>query len=397
VGGAQPGAEHLSIKFRIAFAGGGTGGHIYPALAIDDAIRAEYDPDHYEPRFFGNRDGLEAQLVTTMPLTFVPSAPLQRKLSLRTVVTAWRNLLGVIVALAALRAFRPVMVIATGGYVCFPVVLAARILRTLGLLRCGIALLEINVRPGLTNRLLAPLVDEVWTAYDASAPYFGGKAHRTGTPVRGSLSKHINPSRARLELGLAPERTTIVVMGGSQGARSINEAVAALVTRRTLGDNRQVLHVSGERDHAYMEAEERDVGSNHVMLVAYLADPANAYAAADVAIARAGASTLAELAATGTPAILVPYPFAADDHQASNAAVFAERGAAVVLTDAELDGDRLWWTLDAILQPARLAEMRAGAASLATTGAGAAIVSRIEVLIPARVVESAEANGPGSE
>jgi UDP-N-acetylglucosamine--N-acetylmuramyl-(pentapeptide) pyrophosphoryl-undecaprenol N-acetylglucosamine transferase len=385
------------VKFRIAFAGGGTGGHIYPALAIDDAIRTEYDPDHYEPRFFGNRDGLEAQLVTTMPLTFVPSAPLQRKLSLRTVVTAWRNLLGVIVALAALRAFRPVMVIATGGYVCFPVVLAARILRTLGLLRCGIALLEINVRPGLTNRLLAPLVDEVWTAYDASAPYFGGKAHRTGTPVRGSLSKHINPSRARLELGLAPERTTIVVMGGSQGARSINEAVAALVTRRTLGDNRQVLHVSGERDHAYMEAEERDVGSNHVMLVAYLADPANAYAAADVAIARAGASTLAELAATGTPAILVPYPFAADDHQASNAAVFAERGAAVVLTDAELDGDRLWWTLDAILQPARLAEMRAGAASLATTGAGAAIVSRIEVLIPARVVESAEANGPGSE
>ena len=385
------------MKFRVAFAGGGTGGHIYPALAIDDAIRAEYDPEHYEPRFFGNRDGLEAQLVTTMPLTFVPSAALQRKLSLGTVATVWCNLLGVIVALGALRRFRPVMVIATGGYVCFPVVLAARILRTLGLLRCGIALLEINVRPGLTNRLLAPLVDEVWTAYDASAPYFRGKARRTGTPVRESLTRRINPSRARLELGLAPERTTIVAMGGSQGARSINEAVAALVTRRTLGDHRQVLHVSGERDHAYMEAEERDVGANHVLLVAYLADPANAYAAADVAIARAGASTLAELAATGTPAILVPYPFAADDHQASNAAIFAECGAAVVLTDAELDGDRLWWTLDAILQPARLAEMRTAAASLATSGAGAAIVSRIEVLIPARVVESTEANGPGRE
>ena len=385
------------MNFRVAFAGGGTGGHIYPALAIDDAIRQEYDPEYYEPRFFGNRDGLEATLVTTMPLTFVPSAALQRKLSLRTLATVWRNALGVIVALAALRAFRPVMVVATGGYVCFPVVLAARILRTAGLLRCGIALLEINVRPGLTNRLLAPLVDEVWTSYDASAPYFRGKARRTGTPVRGSLARRINPSRARLELGLAPERATIVVMGGSQGARSINEAVAALVTRRTLGDNRQVLHVSGERDYAYMEAEERDVGANHVTLVAYLADPANAYAAADVAIVRAGASTLAELAATGTPAILVPYPFAADDHQASNAAIFAERGAAVVLTDAELDGDRLWWTLDAILQPARLAEMRAAAASLATPGAGAAIVSRIEVLIPARVVESAEANGSGSE
>ncbi len=383
--------------FRVAFAGGGTGGHIYPALAIDDAIRAEYDPAQYEPRFFGNRDGLEAQLVTTMPLTFVPSAALQRKLSLRTLVTVWRNLLGIGIALAALRSFRPVMVVATGGYVCFPVVVAARILRLLGQLRCGIALLEINVRPGLTNRLLAPIVDEVWTSYDASAPYFHGKAHRTGAPVRSSLLRPKHPHRARLELGLAPERTTIVAMGGSLGARSINEAVAALVTRRTLGEDRQVLHVSGERDHAYMEAEERDVGANHVMLVAYLPDPANAYAAADLVIARSGASTLAELAATGTPSILVPYPHHSDNHQVSNAEVFAERGAAVVLADGDLSGDRLWWTLDAIVQPERLAAMRAAAASLATSDAGRKIVSRIEFLMPARVVESAEANGSGRE
>ena len=387
----------MSAGFRVAFAGGGTGGHIYPALAIDDAIRAEYDSADYEPRFFGNRDGLEAQLVTTMPLTFVPSAALQRKISPRTLVTVWRNLLGIGVALVALRRFRPLMVIATGGYVCFPVVVAARILRTVGLLRCGIALLEINVQPGLTNRLLAPLVDEVWTSYDASAPFFRGKAYRTGTPVRASLTRKVHPSRARLELGLAPERTTIVAMGGSLGARSINEAVAALVTRRTLGDGRQVLHVSGERDHAYMEAEERDVGDNHVKLVAYLPDPANAYAAADVAIARAGASTLAELAATGTPAILVPYPHHTDNHQVSNAEVFAQRGAAVVLADAELNGDRLWWTLDAMLQPARLAEMRAAAASLAATDVGRTIVSRIEFLMPARVAQPAEANDAGRD
>jgi UDP-N-acetylglucosamine--N-acetylmuramyl-(pentapeptide) pyrophosphoryl-undecaprenol N-acetylglucosamine transferase len=381
------------MSFRVAFTGGGTGGHVYPALAIDDAIRAEYDPEHYEPRFFGTRRGLEAQLVTTMPLTFVPAAALARKRSWSQLATVWQNLLGVGVALAALRSFKPVMVVATGGYVCFPVVVAARILRAFGLVRCAIALLEINVRPGLTNRLLAPLVDEVWTTYDASAPYFRGKAHRTGTPVRASLTKKITPSRARLDLGLAPERSTIVAMGGSQGARSINEAIAALVTRRTLGDDRQVLHVSGERDFAYMQAEERDVGANHVKLVPYLPDPANAYAAADVAIARAGASTLAELATTATPAILIPYPFAADDHQASNAAVFVERGAAVAIADAELDGDRLWWALDAILKPDRLAAMRAAAASLAVPDAGRAIVRRIEVLIPARVVEASEANG----
>ena len=380
------------MAFRVAFTGGGTGGHVYPALAIDDAIRAEYDVSDYEPRFYGNRERIEATLVTSMPLTFVPSAALQRGLSLQTLGTLWQNLVGVFVAMAALRAFRPVMVVATGGYTCFPVVVAARILRTVGLLRCGIALLEINVRPGLTNRLLAPLVDEVWTTYDASAVFFRGKALRTGTPVRASLAHRVNASRARIELGLAPERTTIVAMGGSLGARSINEAVAALVTRRTLGDTRQVLHVSGERDHAYMEAEERDVGVNHVKLVPYLSDPANAYFAADLAIARAGASTLAELAATGTPAILIPYPFASDDHQASNAAIFVERGAAVVLTDAELDGDRLWWTLDAILQPNRLAAMRAAAESLATANVGRTIVSRIEFLMPARVVESSGAN-----
>jgi UDP-N-acetylglucosamine--N-acetylmuramyl-(pentapeptide) pyrophosphoryl-undecaprenol N-acetylglucosamine transferase len=380
------------MAFRVAFTGGGTGGHVYPALAIDDAIREEYDVSDYEPRFYGNRDRIEATLVTSMPLTFVPSAALQRKLSLQTLATLWQNVVGVFVAMAALRAFRPVMVVATGGYTCFPVVVGARLLRVVGLLRCGIALLEINVRPGLTNRLLAPLVDEVWTTYDASEQFFRGKAFRTGTPVRASLTRSVNASRARIELGLAPERTTILAMGGSLGARSINEAVAALVTRRTLGDTRQVLHVSGERDHAYMEAEERDVGTNHVKLVPYLSDPANAYFAADLAIVRAGASTLAELAATGTPAILIPYPFASDDHQAANAAVFVERGAAVMLADADLDGDRLWWTLDAILQPNRLAAMRAAAASLATANVGRTIVSRIEFLMPARVVESGGAN-----
>ena len=107
--------------------------------------------------------------------------------------------------------------------------------------------------------------------------------------------------------------------------------------------------------------------------------------------------TVPVYSATGTPSILVPYPHGTDNHQVSNAAVFAERGAAVVLSDAELDGDRLWWTLDAILQPARLAEMRAAAASLATADVGRTIVSRIEFLIPARVVESGEANDSGSE
>ncbi|GAC1582070.1 MAG: undecaprenyldiphospho-muramoylpentapeptide beta-N-acetylglucosaminyltransferase [Candidatus Elarobacter sp.] len=381
------------VKLRVAFAGGGTGGHVYPALAIDDALRTRYPSDAYEARFFGNRGGLEASLVTTIPLTFVPSAPLRRRLSFSTLRTIVENVAGVFVALAARARLKPMMVVATGGYVCFPVVVAARILRFLRVVRCGIALLEINVTPGLTNRLLVPLVDEVWTTYAASERSFGRKTVVTGAPVRASLLLAKDGPSARERLGLAPEGTTVVVMGGSQGARSINEAVAALVTRRTLGEGWQVLHVSGERDHAYMQAEERDLApGNRVRLVPYLADPADAYAAADVVVGRAGASTLAELAVTASPAVLIPYPFAADQHQAHNAALFAQSGAAVVLDDAALDGDRLWWTLREVLEPDRNRAMRAAARSLAPRNAAAAIVARIEARIRARVANDTEAN-----
>ena len=372
------------MTLRVAFTGGGTGGHIYPSLAIDGALRARLGPEAYEACFFGNRGGLEASLVKTMPIAFVPSAALQRKLSAGTLRTVFANLAGVGVALGALARFRPQMVVATGGYVCFPVVVAARVLRALRIVRCRIALLETNVTPGLTNKFLTPVVDEVWTTYAASSRWFRGKAVVTGTPVRASLLQHADKHVARERLGLDPARTTIVVMGGSQGARSINEAIAALVTRRTLPANWQVLHVSGERDYAYMHAEERELApGNRVRLVPYLEDPGDAYAAADVVIARAGASTLAELAVTGSPAILVPYPFAAENHQAHNAAAFADADAAVVLEDKALDGDRLWWTLREVLEPARNATMRTAARSLSPPDAAATIVARVVGSAPA--------------
>jgi UDP-N-acetylglucosamine--N-acetylmuramyl-(pentapeptide) pyrophosphoryl-undecaprenol N-acetylglucosamine transferase len=387
------------VTLKVAFTGGGTGGHIYPALAIDEALRTDAADGTYEARFFGNRDGLEATLVTTMPLVFVPSAPLQRKLSVGTLRTIFANLAGVVVALRALASYRPAMLVATGGYVCFPVVVAARILRVLRIARPRIALLEINATPGLTNRLLLPLVDEVWTTYAASTESFGRKTVVTGAPVRASLRAALDPREARTRLGLDPDGTTVVVMGGSQGARSINEAVAALVTRRTLPAVWQILHVSGERDYPYMEAEERHpAAGNRIRLVAYLADPADAYAAADVVVARAGASTLAELAATGTPAVLIPYPHAADQHQARNAELFAEAGAAVVLPDAGLDGDKLWWLLSSCVEPQRNATMRAAARSLSPADSTAAIRVRVERAVRGerspepRVSDDADAN-----
>lgn len=367
------------MTLRVAFTGGGTGGHIYPALAVDDVLRARHPAGSYEARFFGNRGGLEASLVTSMPLSFVPSAALQRKLSPGTLRTVFANAAGVLAALRGLARFKPAMVVATGGYVCFPVVVAARVLRLLRLSRARIALLEINATPGLTNRLLTPLVDEVWATYAASEKSFGAKTVVTGTPTRASLAHLASPAAARERLGLDPARQTVVVMGGSQGARSINGAVVELVTERTLPAGWQILHVSGERDHASMQAHYRQVGAdNRVRLVPYLPDPADAYAAADVVVARAGASTLAELAVTATPAVLVPYPFAAEQHQAHNAALFAQGGAAVVLPDDGLDGERLLETLRAVLDPARNAAMRQAARSLVHPDAAGTIADRIE-------------------
>ncbi len=381
------------MTLRVAFAGGGTGGHIYPALGIDDALRAVFPRDKYERRFFGSRRGLEAKLVTTMPLDFVPSAPLQRRVSFDTLRTLGRNLAGVAVALRALLAYRPTLVIATGGYVCFPVVVAARLLRLVRLLDSRIALLEINASPGLTNRLLRPLVDEVWISYAASTRFFGSKAKLTGAPVRASLANRIAPAAARAALGLEAERTTIVVMGGSQGARSINAAVSEWVTSRPLPHGWQVLHVSGERDHAAMASRLAGLPvGNHVRLLPYVADPGPAYFAADIVVARAGASTLAELAATATPAILVPFPFAAEDHQAANAAAFAAGGAAVVLGDAELNPESLAGTLSGCLVPEVLNRMRAAAALASPAGAGAKIVDRITALLGPRVADSGSPN-----
>ncbi|MGZ3532998.1 MAG: undecaprenyldiphospho-muramoylpentapeptide beta-N-acetylglucosaminyltransferase [Vulcanimicrobiaceae bacterium] len=365
---------------NVVFAGGGTGGHLYPAIAIADAMRARATV-----RFIGTADRLEAKIVPDAgyTLTTISSRPLTRKVSPEMLLTIGANAAGVAQALRALEAARPDIVIATGGYVCFPVVVAARMLRALRRIDAPIALLEPNVHPGLTNRLLAPLVDEVWGAFADADSSFNGKYVRTGIPVRASLHRHSNRIEAARKFGLDPGRRTILAMGGSQGARSMNEAVAALVTRRALPRDWQILHVSGERDYEYMRAEEREpFAENRISLVPYLAEMGDAYAVSDLVIARSGASTLGELAALGLPSVLVPYPFAAENHQMVNARAFERAGASVVLEDRELSADTLWWTLSKVMEASKLATMRTAARSLAPGDPISTILARIDELAP---------------
>lgn len=363
---------------NVVFAGGGTGGHLYPAIALADALRTRASI-----RFIGTADRLEAKIVPDAgyELVTISSLPLQRSLSLRTLQTGAANAAGIVQALRVLSGFSPDIVIATGGYVCFPVMTAAKILRAFGRIRARLVLVEPNAQPGLTNRLLAPLVDEVWGAFEQSDPRFAGKYVHTGIPVRQGLFHPNNRIEAARRLGLDPGRKTIVAIGGSQGARSINETIAALVTRRALPPEWQILHASGERDYDYMQAEERaPLGENRIVLVPYLREMADAYALADLVIARAGASTLGELAALGLPSVLVPYPFASEDHQAANARVFEAAGAASVIADRDLNADSLWWTLREVMESERLNAMRSAARSLAARDPIATILARIDGL-----------------
>ncbi len=359
---------------NVLFAGGGTGGHLYPAIAIADALGARA-----KVRFTGTADRIESTIVPQAgyPLETVASRPLTRTPSLELLRTIAANARGTLQALRIIARAKPDIVIATGGYVCFPVVLAARMLRALGRSHAPIALLEPNARPGLTNRLLAPLVDEVWGAFADADPRFAGKYVQTGIPVRAALRALPARDDAKARLGLAASRRTLLAMGGSQGARSINDALTALLRSNGLPEGWQVVHVTGEREYDRVRAA---LGGGEAAVRPYLHDMSDAYAAADLVLARAGASTLGELAATGRPAVLVPYPHAADDHQRANAERFAASGAAVVLDDRDLAAGKLRSALAEIAAPSRLAAFEAAAARLRANDPLATILARIDAL-----------------
>jgi UDP-N-acetylglucosamine--N-acetylmuramyl-(pentapeptide) pyrophosphoryl-undecaprenol N-acetylglucosamine transferase len=309
---------------RMIVAGGGTGGHLFPGLAVAEATAAGGDA----VLFVGSDSGIEARIVPTTRFPFRPIAI--RGLRGR----GWRGALDLVVRLpaAVVRAarivaeFRADVVLGVGGYASFPVVVAA------WLRGVPAVLTEQNARPGWTNRLLAHLAKRVCTTFPESAAYFPrGKSVQTGNPVR------------PLSAASAAERKgfTLLVFGGSQGAHRINQALheAAGVLAAAIPDLR-ILHQTGARDEAWLRERYSDLGVT-AEVSAFIDDMGAAYAAADLVVCRAGATTVAELTTLGLPAVLVPYPFAADDHQRANAAILAERGAAVLVLDRELDGGRL--------------------------------------------------------
>ncbi len=326
-------------------AGGGTGGHLFPGIAVAEAAR-RLDPPA-DVLFVGSARGIEARVVPTLgfALETLPLAPLRGE-GLGARAAALRALgAGVLRARRILERFAPDAVIGLGGYAAAPAVVAARLARK------PIVLLEQNARPGLTTRLLAPFADRICVSFPETATQLGaGKAVVTGNPVRFRQA-------AGAEARPAHGGLTILVFGGSGGARRLNEAGPAM--RAALADvgGLRVLHQTGAEMEAEVRAAyERAGGGAEVR--GFITDMQAAYAAADVVVCRAGATTVAEIAALGKPAILVPYPFAADDHQRANAESLVRAGAARMVLDADASGARLAAEVRALVdEPGALAAM----------------------------------------
>jgi undecaprenyldiphospho-muramoylpentapeptide beta-N-acetylglucosaminyltransferase len=336
------------------FAGGGTGGHLLPGLAVAEALVATgHDPSSIH--FVGSDTGVETRLVPSAGFTVdeLPGRGIQRRLTLENVSAVLGIVRGFFAALRIVRERRPRVVVALGGYASVAVGVAAAIRRV------PVVVLEQNVRAGAANRLVA------WRAA-ASAVSFPGtdlpRAVLTGNPLRPEIraaAEHPDRGAAAAALGLPAERTIIAVFSGSLGSRRINDAVRGLVERWRDRSDLAVRHVIGRRDHAsyVADAPSPPAGGLVYQVVEYEDHIDQLLAAADVAVTRAGGG-VAELAALGVPAVLVPLPIATRDHQTANGTVLAESGAAILVPDDEMTTDRLERELTSILDdPDRLRAM----------------------------------------
>ncbi len=336
---------------NIMISGGGTGGHIYPALTIYKTLETMVDANFL---YVGTERGLESRIVPKegIPFTTLPVQGLQRTLSLDTLVTAGKTISSLWKANRLISKFQPDIVIGTGGYVCGPLLLAAALRGIPTLIQ------EQNVVPGITNKILSRFVDVVAVGYEEAAPHFprAKKVIYTGNPVRPSVVT-ANREEARAYFGLQEDQTAILVAGGSRGARSINTAMQAVHEHYKGREDIKIIHATGTDEYRRvcegLGIPEEDVYSPTSHIVPYLDNMDMAMAASDMAIFRSGAIGLAELAVRGIPSILIPYPYAAADHQTFNAKAFVDAGASTMIVDKELNGTRLLQAVDAMLADQR--------------------------------------------
>jgi len=319
----------MMAPLTVIFAGGGTGGHLFPGLAVAEALKVRL-PD-VSIRFVGSKKKIESRVVPQAgyPFHAIWIEGLKRSFSLSTLTLPVKLLVSLFQSFFILRAKNPNVVVGTGGYVSGPLVFTAAKMRVPTLI------LEQNNYPGLATRTLSHAVDEVHVTFAESAKLLprAKKLVVSGNPVRLSLSKS-NAFEAREYFGLKGDLPTVFVFGGSLGARSINNAIRTLL-QKISEQNIQMIWQTGSNDYALLADEARQWGSN-ITVHAFIDEMNVAYSASSLAICRAGATSLAELTVLGIPSILIPYPYATANHQLQNARAMEEAGAAVVVEDVAL-------------------------------------------------------------
>jgi len=353
------------MALSIVIAGGGTGGHLYPGVAVARELLSRR-PDA-RITFAGTARGIEARVIPRegFELDLIRSAGLKGKSIVDRVRGALLIPVGLADAMRIVSARKPDLVIGVGGYSSGPVVLAA------ALRGVPTMLLEQNAVPGLTNRLLARFVRAAAVTFDATREFFGSKAFVSGNPVRPEFLA--NKETARDD----QSTVRVLVFGGSQGAHAINVAMVEAASRLAAGaPHLHLVHQTGERDVEMVRAGYRDAGLQ-AEVEPFLYDMGRRLADTDVVVSRAGATTLAEITAAGKAAILIPLPTAADDHQRRNAEALAADGAAEVLLQRDLTGAALVNRVVALANdPERRRRMSVAARSLARPDAAKVIVDR---------------------
>lgn len=365
------------MTIRLLIAGGGTGGHLFPGVALAEELRAR--APEAQIRFVGTRRGIEARVLPALgwELDLIEVSGLKTVGALGAIRGMVRLPRALWQARRVIRQFAPDAVIGVGGYASGPVVLMAR------LADIPTAICEQNSIPGLTNKILGRVARAVFVSFDGTRAFFKpGKTVVSGNPVRREILHKLLEAPAAAPAA-KDGRVHVLVSGGSLGAVAVNDLAAQALIELGRTTPLAIVHQTGEKG---LEATTQRYAEAGVAADcrAFITDMASAYHQADLIIGRAGATTVAELAITGKPAVFIPYPFAADNHQELNARAMADAGAALMFKQAELTADQLAAALRPLLtDPARRAAMGAKMKALARPGAAATVIDWCEAQRPA--------------
>ncbi len=358
---------HTDRDIRLVIAGGGTGGHVFPGIAVAEALSA-MTPLHVLWLGTGRQVEVEALAATPWTHRTLRVMPLKGTGIANKIKAVFTLPAASIRAMAWLKEFRPHVVFGVGGYVSGPVMLAAR---SFGV---PAAIHEQNAVPGLANRMAARFAEKIFITYDESADYFRGAAvELTGNPVRRSIIMAGEPDR-----GVSGSTPTILILGGSQGAAALNRiASAAIRTMWQSGRKINIIHQTGPDAEEEIREYYRKEGVD-AEVRPFIRDMADAYHRSDLVISRAGATTLAEITALGKPSILIPYPYAADNHQEKNARAMRDAGASVMFREADIGAVRLAGEIESIVTDRmRLQSMAEAAYGLGRRDAATHIASEL--------------------